>query len=290
MKLTEARGLLMAIGGAEDRTPESPILKEFVRLAGGKRANVVVMTVATDSPEEVGAEYIEVFEKIGVKSVQVVDVANRADAAAEENLNAVREASGLFFTGGDQLHITSLMGGTELQKIVHELYEKNVVIGGTSAGAAMMSNSMILSGDAEEAPKLGGVEIGPGMDLIVGCMIDTHFSQRGRHGRLLTAVAHYPQDMGIGLDENTAMIVDKGEMRVMGTGSVTIIDAGGMTYANTPYVEKGQNLALADVRVHVLCEGEKFNLFERQMIIPKEAQHKAKRAGANENNKGSGKQ
>ena len=285
MKLTEARGILMAIGGAEERTPESPILKEFVRLAGGKRANIVVMTVATDSPEEVGAEYIEVFEKIGVKSVQAVDVSSRADAIAEENIKAVREASGLFFTGGDQLHITSLMGGTELQKAVHEIYEKGVIIGGTSAGAAMMSNSMILQGDGEEAPKLGAVEMGPGMDLIVGCMIDTHFSQRGRHGRLLTAVAHYPQDMGIGLDENTAMIVDKGEMRVMGTGAVTIIDAGGMTYANTPYVEKGQNLALADVRVHVVCEGEKFNLFERQMIIPKEAQHKAKRAGANENSK-----
>lgn len=285
MKLTEARGILMAIGGAEERTPESPILKEFVRLAGGKRANIVVMTVATDSPEEVGAEYIEVFEKIGVKSVQAVDVSSRADAIAEENINAVREASGLFFTGGDQLHITSLMGGTELQKAVHEIYEKGVIIGGTSAGAAMMSNSMILQGDGEEAPKLGAVEMGPGMDLIVGCMIDTHFSQRGRHGRLLTAVAHYPQDMGIGLDENTAMIVDKGEMRVMGTGAVTIIDAGGMTYANTPYIEKGQNLALADVRVHVVCEGEKFNLSERQMIIPKEAQHKAKRAGANENSK-----
>ncbi|HEX9928173.1 MAG TPA: cyanophycinase [Pyrinomonadaceae bacterium] len=285
MKLTEARGILMAIGGAEERTPESPILKEFVRLAGGKRANVVVMTVATDSPEEVGAEYIEVFEKIGVKSVQAVDVSSRADAIAEENIKAVREASGLFFTGGDQLHITSLMGGTELQKAVHEIYEKGVIIGGTSAGAAMMSNSMILQGDGEEAPKLGAVEMGPGMDLIVGCMIDTHFSQRGRHGRLLTAVAHYPQDMGIGLDENTAMIVDKGEMRVMGTGAVTIIDAGGMTYANTPYIEKGQNLALADVKVHVVCEGEKFNLFERRMIIPKEAQHKAKRAGANENSK-----
>ena len=285
MKLTEARGILMAIGGAEERTPESPILKEFVRLAGGKRANIVVMTVATDSPEEVGAEYIEVFEKIGVKSVQAVDVSSRADAIAEENIKAVREASGLFFTGGDQLHITSLIGGTELQKAIHEIYEKGIIIGGTSAGAAMMSNSMILQGDGEEAPKLGAVEMGPGMDLIVGCMIDTHFSQRGRHGRLLTAVAHYPQDMGIGLDENTAMIVDKGEMRVMGTGAVTIIDAGGMTYANTPYVEKGQNLALADVRVHVVCEGEKFNLFERQMIIPKEAQHRAKRAGANENSK-----
>jgi cyanophycinase len=285
MKISEARGILMAIGGAEERTPESPILKEFVRLAGGKRAKIVVMTVATNFPEEVGSEYIEVFEKIGVKEVRAIDVANRADAGAKENLDVVAEASGLFFTGGDQLIITSLMGGTELQKLVNEAYEKGVIIAGTSAGAAMMSNSMILSGDSDETPKLGAVEIGPGMDFIVGCMIDTHFSQRGRHGRLLAAVAHYPQDMGIGIDENTAMIVEKNEFRVMGAGAVTIIDAGGMTYANTPYVEKGKNLALADVRVHVLPEGEKFNLSEREMIVPKEAQHRAKRAGANENEK-----
>ena len=252
MKLTEARGCLMAIGGAEERTPESPILNEFVRLAGGKKANVVIMTVATDSPEEVGAEYTQVFKKIGVKEVRDVDISSRADAIAEENLNIVKEASGLFFTGGDQLHITSLVGGTELQKLIFGMYEKGTIIGGTSAGAAMMSNSMILSGEAENAPRLGGVEIGPGMDLIVGCMIDTHFSQRGRHGRLLTAVAHYPQDLGIGLDENTAMIVEKGKMRVMGAGAVTIVDAGAMTYANTPNIEKGQNLALADIRVHVL--------------------------------------
>ncbi|MDQ4122135.1 MAG: cyanophycinase [Acidobacteriota bacterium] len=283
MKLSEARGVLVAVGGAEDRSPESPILKEFVRLAGGKRANIVVMTVATDSPEETGAEYIEVFQKIGVRQVQMLDVSSRSDATAEENLEIVRNADGLYFTGGDQLHITSMMGGTELQKIIHERYEKGMIIGGTSAGAAMMSNSMILGGNGEEAPKLGGVEIGPGMDLVLGCMIDTHFSQRGRHGRLLTAVAHYPQDLGVGIDENTAMVIEKNEVRVMGEGAVTIIDAGAMTYANTPNIEKGQNLALADVRIHVLCEGEKFNLPERKVIIPKEAQHKVKRAGSNEN-------
>ena len=143
MKLTEARGCLMAIGGAEERTPESPILNEFVRLAGGKKANVVIMTVATDSPEEVGAEYTQVFKKIGVKEVRDVDISSRADAIAEENLNIVKEASGLFFTGGDQLHITSLVGGTELQKLIFGMYEKGTIIGGTSAGAAMMSNSMI---------------------------------------------------------------------------------------------------------------------------------------------------
>ncbi len=144
---------------------------------------------------------------------------------------------------------------------------------------------MILQGDGEEAPKLGAVEIGPGMDLIVGCMIDTHFSQRGRHGRLLTAVAHYPQDIGIGLDENTAMIVKNNEFTVLVEGVVTIIDALAMTYTNAPYVEREKSLALADVKVHVLPEGEKFSLKDRQVIIPKEAQHRAKRAGANENQK-----
>src|SRR3712207_4708460 len=147
-----------------------------------------------------------------------------------------------------------------MQRLIQQRSERGLVVGGTSAGAAMMSNSMILGGASDENPKVGGVEIGPGMDLVIGAMIDTHFSQRGRHGRLLTAVAHYPQDLGIGIDENTAMIVEKNEVRVLGEGAVTIIDAGAMTYANTPNIEKGKNLALADVRLHVLCEGEKFYL------------------------------
>lgn len=269
MELTQSHGLLVAIGGAEDREGDARILRKFVELSGDKKAKIVVMTVATEKPGEAGKELIRVFKRLGVKDVKTVDISARADADKKRSLKLVKEATGLFFTGGDQIHITSLLGGTELQKLIHERFAKDLVVGGTSAGAAMMSNSMILDGDGEAQPRLRSVEIGPGMDLIIGAMIDTHFAQRGRHGRLLAAVAHYPQDLGLGIDENTAMIIKKGSLEVIGEGAVTIIDAGAMTFTNAPDVKRGENLALADVKVHVLPEGYEFNLHDRCVIVPK---------------------
>jgi cyanophycinase len=282
MELTQASGRLVSIGGAEDREGEMRILKKFVELAGGENAKIVVLTVATDNPEKAAREMTRVFKRLGVKSVRTFDVSQRKDAESKRGVKLIEEATGLFFTGGDQIHITSLMGGTPLQKIMHERYEKDLLIAGTSAGAAMMSNSMILEGNGEENPRLRTVEIGPGMDLIIGAIIDTHFSQRGRHGRLLAAVAHYPQDMGIGIDEDTAMIVEKDHFEVIGSGAVTVIDGGAMTFTNAPDVEKGKSLALADVKVHVLPEGYKFNLHDRCVIIPKKPRALAKNVGLSE--------
>ncbi len=275
MELSEARGRLVAIGGGDIREGDAPLLKEFIKLAKGPRARVVVMTVATDDPAAAATEYRAAFHRLGVDDVKAVDVSSRADTLKPEALEAIEQATGLFFTGGDQLHITSLVGGTEMQRLIHRRYEKGLVIGGTSAGAAMMSNSMILGGPSDENPRVGAVEIGPGMDLLIGAMIDTHFSQRGRFGRLLTAVAHYPQDLGIGLDERTAMVVNKTEFEVFGEGAVTVIDAGAMTYTSLPYAEDEKNLSLFGVRVHVLSAGHRFNLASREPIIEEQ---KAKRA------------
>jgi cyanophycinase len=268
MKLSEARGTLVVIGGAEDKEGDCRILKEFIRLAKGANARVVVMTVATNKPAEVGREYKAVFRRLGVDDTEVVDVSSREDAALPDALEKIRRATALYFTGGDQLHITSLMGGTEMQKLIHERYELGLLIGGTSAGAAMMSNSMILGGGSEENPRAEAVRIGPGMDLLVGAMIDTHFSQRGRHGRLLTAIAHYPQDLGLGIDENTALIVERTEFEVIGEGAVTVIDGGSMTFTNLPYVDECKGLALYGVSVHVLPDGHRFDLANRRPIIP----------------------
>src|SRR3712207_8737726 len=154
-----------------------------------------------------------------------------------------------------------------MQRLIQQRSERGLVVGGTSAGAAMMSNSMILDGASDENPKVGGVDIGPGMDLVIGAMIDTHFSQRGRHGRLLTAVAHYPQDIGIGIDEKTAMIVNRNEFEVAGEGSVTIIDGGAMNYTSLPYTERGDGLSLYGVRVHVLAAGARFDLSKREPVV-----------------------
>lgn len=282
MDLIVARGTLLAIGGGEDKEGECLILKEFVRLAGGEKAALVVLTTATDSPEESAKEYTDVFRRLGVKKIETLDVSTRADAMEPQCCEVIEKATGVFFTGGDQLHITSLMGGTDLQKAIVRTYENGTIVAGTSAGAAMMGNSMIISGGSDENPRMGGVEIAAGTDLIVGCIIDTHFSQRGRHGRLLAAIAHQPQDIGFGVDENTAMLIGKNKFRVIGEGAVTVIDAGAMSYTDIPYVTRGQSLALANVRIHVIPNGYEFDLKERQMVIPKHPRQKAKKAGADE--------
>lgn len=285
MKLTEADGRLVIIGGAEDREGESVILKEFVKLAGDKKARIVVVTAATNHPEESGDEMTKVFKRLGVEKIDVVGVSSRVDAFLEASIETIKQATGLYFTGGDQLNITSLIGGSEMQRAIFDTYDKGLVIAGTSAGAAMMSNSMIMSGTSEQNPQLGAVEIAPGMDFVRGSIIDTHFSQRGRHGRLLAAVAHHPQELGIGIDEDTAMVVHKNKFYVLGSGAVTLFDSSAMTYSNTPYIKKGEGLAMSNIKIHVLPEKYKFDLEARCMIAPEQSEKSFKASSANEDTK-----
>jgi cyanophycinase len=261
--------VLFAIGGGELNDAED-ILNEFLDVLGDKRdARVTVMTVATDQPDESGRKYDGLFRRLGVKHVSLLDVSDRDDCFEEKNLKKIREADALFFTGGDQLHVTSLMGGTPLHNLIYERIHEGFVIAGTSAGAMMMSNSMIISGRNDTQPKVGGVEIAPGMDLLPGTIIDTHFTQRGRHGRLLTAVAHYPQDLGIGIDERTAIRINgKSEFKVLGEGVVTIMDGAQMKHSNLPYRKEGELLGMFGVNIHVLPSGYKFDFIKREPVSP----------------------
>jgi cyanophycinase len=274
MSVTEAKGKLVIIGGAEDHEGDRSILKEFVTLAGGARSRIVVMTVATAKFREAMAEYKAAFKSLGVDNVEAFDVSQRVDADNEKALAALEKATAIFFTGGDQLKITALLGGTRMHDLIHEKYKKGCVIAGTSAGAAMMSNSMFIGGASDSNPRLGAIEIGPGMDFLIGAMIDTHFSQRGRIGRLLSAVAHYPQDIGLGVDENTAMVVEGREFRVIGEGAVTVVDAGAITFTNLPDIGEDESLALYDVKLHVLPEGHRFDLEKRAPIVEKSSTKK----------------
>lgn len=208
MELISALGKLFLIGGGEDKEGDCAVLKEFVPLSKGARARVALMTVATDHPKESGAEYRKVFRRLGADDVRVVDVSQRDDAQSEEGIEAIKRATGIFFTGGDQLHITALPGATEMDAAIRRRCEKGAVLAGTSAGAAMMSNSMFVRGSSETNPRFGSVGLGPGMDFVRGVLIDTHFSQRGRMGRMMAAVAHYPQDIGLGIDEDTAILIE----------------------------------------------------------------------------------
>lgn len=275
MESVGAKGVLIAVGGAEDKKGDCAILKEFVRLSKGAKAHVAVLTVATDQPAEAGDEYRQLFRKLGVKSVKAVGVATREDAQQEANLKALEKATGIFFTGDDQLHVTALLGSTELDYAIRRRFESGATLAGTSAGAAMMSNSMFINGGAETNPRFGCVALGPGVDFVKGVVIDTHFSQRGRIGRLITAVAHYPQDIGVGIDENTAVVFRGGKFEVIGDGAATIVDGGGMSYSNLPYTKEGESLALFDLQVHTLPLGYSFDLVNRKPLAPEEAAPKA---------------
>jgi cyanophycinase len=267
MKTSATAGPLVIIGGAEDKRGPCRILAEFVRLGGGPKARVVVMTVASEIPTEVGAVYDDVFRRLGAKQVQVLDVRQREQANDPALAEAITAASAVFFTGGDQVRITNLLGGTPTDRALHHRHEEGIVLGGTSAGAAMMSGTMILDGLSETTPRVGNVRIGPGMEFMRGTIIDQHFGQRGRSGRLLAAVAQYPHQLGIGIDEDTALIVQGDAFTVLGAGAVTVFDAGDATYNDVLDREENQHVALCNVRLHILTEGLGFNLLDRVPVI-----------------------
>lgn len=259
-------GTLVIIGGAEDKKGDKAILRRFVDLAGGTHAKIVIMTVATELPVEVGAEYVDVFEEIGVADVRTFDVSSRADANRASAVKAMESATGVFFTGGDQLRITTLLGGTRLDAGIQERLESGLVLAGTSAGASMMSSTMIVDGAAETNPRIGIVQMAPGMEFLDGVVIDQHFAQRGRLGRLLSAVAQYPHHLGIGIDEDTALVARHTEFAVIGRGAVSVVDAGALTYSNLAELKEDDALTLCGVQLHILPAGRRFDLRKRQPI------------------------
>jgi cyanophycinase len=259
-------GQLVIIGGAEDKEGDCKILREFIRRAGGLEAKIVVMTVATELPREVGDNYIRVFERLGVEDIRIIDTVNREDASSPSFIEAIEKATGVFFTGGDQSRITSILKGTEIDKVLHKRYREGIVVGGTSAGASMMSSQMIVEGDAQTNPRVETVEIDRGMSFLPEVVIDQHFAQRGRIGRLLAAVAQHPHLLGIGIDENTAVVVNDHKMDVVGEGAVTILDLSGISHSNINDILKDEDLALCDVKLHVLPDGYRFDLTTRKAI------------------------
>jgi cyanophycinase len=277
---TPAPGPLVVIGGSEDRTGHCSILKEFVGLGGGAKAHLLVMTVASRQPQEVGDIYVETFRRLGVKHVQTVDIEQHEQANERELGELVAGASGVFFTGGDQVRITNLLGGSLLDRVLHRRHEEGMVLGGTSAGAAMMSGTMIVEGLSEATPRVGNVRTGPGMEFMRGVIIDQHFGQRGRSGRLLSAVAESPHQLGIGIDEDTALVVQDGVFEVIGCGAVTVLDAGELTYNDVLERRFEEHVALCDVKLHVLTAGLRFSLKDRKPLIqprvPKAARKKEK--------------
>lgn len=260
-------GALVIIGGAEDKEGDCVVLREFVRAAGGVDAEIAVMTAATSLPGEVGDEYIRVFERLGAKRVDVVHTDRREDSEREDNLEKVKEATGIFFTGGDQSRIVEYIKGTPLDDAIHQRHREGAVIGGTSAGAAMMPDEMIIEGASVSNPSVDAVEMGPGMGFLPGIVVDQHFAQRGRLGRLLAALVLQPAVIGLGIDENTAIIVTGDEFAVVGAGTITVVDESTATHNNLEGLLKDEPIALCDVKLHILPQGYRFNLKTHTPIV-----------------------
>lgn len=258
------RGFIVPIGGAEDKEGDSDILRRFVDVSGGSGSRIVIIPTASKL-EDTGRRYEKIFRKLGADEAKSLPLATREDGAKREWIEYIEKANGIFVTGGNQLRLTTILGGTPITKAIRRAHARGVAVGGTSAGAAILSEHMIAFGAEGHTPKAGSVAIVPGWGLTNRIMIDQHFRQRDRLGRLLTALAYNPFAVGVGLDEDTAAFIDPHRvLTVVGTGALTIIDASELTHSSIAEVKQGKAVSLTNVRLHVLTEGGTFDLETRK--------------------------
>ncbi len=265
-------GHLLVIGGAEDKYNERRILRKFLELTGtdGGETNVLIVPVASDFPEFAADIYVQAFRRLGIANPRVLRATSRQDVFAAEADALFDGVNGVFITGGDQMRLVSLLGGTKFaQKLRQVATETNIVLAGTSAGAAGMSTSMIVRGDATPHPHKNSVRLSPGLGFLKNIIIDQHFTERGRISRLITAVAYNPYNLGIGIDENTAIILDnEGVLEVFGEGSVTVVDGSQITYNEIAEVDDFQSFSVCGVQLHILGNGLIYDYFGRTPLQP----------------------
>jgi cyanophycinase len=257
------RGFIVPIGGAEDKEGDVRVLRRFLEVSGGKRARVVIIPTAS-SLEDTGSRYEKLFKKLGAYEAKSLPVVTRADAARDEWLKYLDLASAVFVTGGNQLRLSTILGGTPMATAIRRANARGVSVGGTSAGAAILSEHMIAQGQEGNTPKAGLVTLAPGFGLTNRFVFDQHFRQRDRLGRLLTALAYNPFAVGVGLDEDTAAFIDAdSKLSVVGAGGITIVDGAGLEHSSIAETREGQTVSMTNVRVHVLIEGGSFDLATR---------------------------
>ena len=254
-------GPLIIIGGHEDKEGQRIILKEVARHVQGEK--LVVATVASHKPEGYFESYQQGFEGLGVGELVELYVHDRAETHDPELLKTLDGAAGVFFTGGDQLRLSSQIGDTEIERRVREIRGRGGVIAGTSAGASVMSETMLVKGTSGESHRIGDLNMAPGLGLMRDVIIDQHFAERGRFGRLLGAVAHNPRVLGLGVDENTAMVVDGDKFEVIGAGAVYVVDGEQVSYSNIAEERRDRPLSMFGVRMNVLSSGDSFDLKTR---------------------------
>jgi cyanophycinase len=272
MSAERRQGSLIIIGGGEDRNPrgEREILREVARkVHGGK---LVLATVASRQPEGYFDEYQKAFADLDVGELVELYVEDRAEAGNREKLEVLDDAAAIFFSGGDQLRITSQIGDSGIEAKVRALYSRGGLVAGTSAGASVMSETMLVGGASSATHRIGDLHMAPGLGLIRDVIIDQHFAERGRFGRLIGAVAHNPRVLGIGIDEDTAAVVEGDTFRVIGSGAVYVVDGGRVSHCNLAEAMPDQVLSMHGVTVHVLGTGDIFDLQSRRPA-PANSQH-----------------
>jgi cyanophycinase len=258
----KSEGPLIIIGGGEDKEGERVILRAVARhLNGGK---LVLATVASHQPEGYFEAYQTAFADLGISDLVELYVKDRAETLDPEKLRLFDGAAGVFFSGGDQLRISSQVGDTPIEQRVREIHEHGGLIAGTSAGASMMSETMLVKGTSGESHKIGDLHMAPGLGLVRDVIIDQHFAERGRFGRLFGAVAHNPRELGIGIDEDTALVLQDGRFEVIGSGCVYVVDGAGVTQSNIAEARPERALSMYDIRLHVLSSGDTFDLARRR--------------------------
>ena len=262
------RGWIVPVGGAEAKVGETDILRRFVRLCGGREARIAIVPTASQLADA-GGRYEEIFRGIGVRGARALPIETRADAERQEWLDKLERADGIFLTGGNQLRLATILGGTSIAKAIRRRNAGGAHVAGTSAGAAFLSEHMIATGDEGATPHAGSVTLSPGLGLTNRVIIDQHFRQRDRLGRLLTALAYNPFAVGVGLDEDTATFIGPDNtMEVVGTGAVTIVDPSEIEHSSMDQIEKDDPVCLIGVRLHVLVHGASFDLSTRKAFAP----------------------
>ena len=287
--MKKPKGTLIIIGGEvalpaandvkkENFNGDSPetsakIIEKFCELLPGEQARIEIVPTASGIPEESFTYYSEAMKNLGFMNVGNLNIRKREEASDPEVVNRVQNADGILFTGGDQLRLTTILGGTKFLNMLLERYVKStVVIAGTSAGAMAMSDTMIYEGSSHEAMRKGEVKFSGGFGLLDNVIVDTHFVKRGRFGRLFQAVTSNPSSLGIGLGEDTSLLIEKGDIQeVIGSGLIVIVDGSTIRHTNMAAINEGEMISVENISIHVMVPGDKLHFSDRK-IIPREEQ------------------
>src|SRR6218665_1046337 len=270
MKKNIPKGILIPIGGGEDKERSKDILCRTITETGKTDPKICLVTLATEDPKKAAEVYTKVFRDLKLSNISFIFFTGRKEADSPENMEKIKDCDLIFFTGGNQLKLSSLFGGTDLMALIKQRYqdESKFVVAGTSAGAAAMSNTMIIAGKTEEALIKGSLELTNGLDLINNVTIDTHFTQRGRIGRLIQMVTCNPGVLGLGLGEDTCVIIKDGAMEVCGSGLVTIVDGKNIDYTDLAEINDGGPITVEGIKVHILGPSKKFMIEDRRIQHP----------------------